>query len=115
MVGEGHATAKDGAGEQLLAGEKGEGSTEGGIQHRDQRPRLTCNSTENASLIRITRPSYLIAASILGGQFKAGFFLGVFSQVGGHPDTVALNEEGPFGLLACKTAKLSVSLERHPS
>lgn len=63
----------------------------------------------------IIRPSYLIAASILGSQFKAGLFLGVFSKVGGHPDTVALNEEGPFGLLACKTAKLPESLERYDS
>ena len=59
--------------------------------------------------------AYLIAAPILGDQFKAGFFLGIFSQVRGHPDTVALNEEGPFGLLACKTAKLPVSLERERS
>lgn len=70
---------------------------------------------ENARLIKITRPSYLVAASILGGQLEACFFLGVFSQVGGHANTVALNEEGPFGLLACKRAKLPASLERHNS
>lgn len=52
--------------------------------------------------------SYLIAAPIRGGQFKAGFSLGIFSQVGGHPYAVALNEKGPFGLLACKTRKLLV-------
>lgn len=31
--------------------------------------------------------------------------------MGGHPDTVALNDKGPFGLLACKIAKLPVSLD----
>lgn len=72
-------------------------------------PRLTRNGDENHHLLS---SSYLIAAPILGGQFKAGFFLGIFSQVGGHPYTVALNEKGPFGLLACKTGKLPVSLER---
>lgn len=83
--------------------------------HTGQWPWITCNSMENEKLIRITRPSYLIAAPILGSQFKAAFFLGVFSKVGSHPYTVALNEEGPFGLLACKIAKLPVSLERHIS
>lgn len=56
--------------------------------------------------------SYLIAAPVLGGQFKAGFLLGVLSQVRGHPDTVVLNEKGPFGLLACKTGRPPVSLEK---
>lgn len=61
---------------------------------------------------RLLGSSYLIAAPVLGGQFKAGFFLGIFSQVRGHPDTVVLNEKGPFGLLACKTGKPPVSLEK---
>lgn len=77
--------------------------------------RAHATARRNARLMKTTRPFYLIAASVLGGQLKARFFLGVFSQVGGHPDTVALNEEGPFGLLACKIAKLPVSLERHNS
>lgn len=72
-------------------------------------PQLTCNTKGDHHRLR---SSYLIAAPILGGQFKAGFFLGIFSQVGGHPYTVALNEKGPFGLLACKTGKLPVSPER---
>lgn len=76
---------------------------------------LTCNMERNCNTNEdLHRPgsSYLIAAPILGGQLKAGFFLGIFSQVGGHPYTVALNEKGPFGLLACKTGKLPVSPER---
>lgn len=68
-----------------------------------------CNPKEDHHLLG---SSYLIAAPILGGQFKAGFFLGVFPQVGGHPYAVALNEKGPFGLLACKTGKLLVPRER---
>lgn len=80
-----------------------------------QHPQLTCSMKRNHSTNEdhhLLGSSYLIAAPILGGQFKAGFFLGIFSQVGGHPYTVALNEKGPFGLLACKTGKLPVSLER---
>lgn len=114
MRGE-HDTAKGGAGQQVLAGETRADITQDRIQQNDQCPWLTCNSKENAKLIRITRPPYLIAAPILGSQFKAGFFLGVFSKVGSHPDTVAFNEEGPFRLLACKIAKLPVSPERHNS
>ena len=77
---------------------------------------LTCDVEGNGSANEdrhLLGSSYLIAAPVLGGQFKAGFFLGIFSQVGGHPDTVALNGKGPFGLLAYKTGKLPVSLERH--
>lgn len=77
-------------------------------------PRLTCNTERNRNTDedhRLLRSSYLIAAPILAGQLKAAFFLGIFSQVGGHPYAVALNEKGPFGLSACKRGKLPVSLE----
>lgn len=77
---------------------------------------LACNAEGHGSANearRLLGSSYLIAASIRGGQFKARFFLGIFPQVGGHPDAVALNGKGPFGLLACKTGKLPVSLEGH--
>lgn len=54
----------------------------------------------------ILRPSYLVAASVPGGQLEAAVLPGVPAQVRGHPDTVALHHEGPLGLFACKTAKL---------
>lgn len=68
--------------------------------------------TQHGTKLRLLGSPYLIAAPIRGGQFKAAFLLGIFSQVGGHPHTVALNEKGPFGLLACKTGKFPVPLER---
>lgn len=80
-----------------------------------EHPWLTCSMEQNYNTNEdhhLRGSSYLIAAPILGGEFKAGFFLGIFSQVGGHPYTVALNEKGPLGLFACKTGKLPVSLER---
>lgn len=85
--------------------------------HRDRmKPSIaTTAHRRNCNPKEVHQPrgsSYLITAPVRGGQFKAGFFLGIFAQVGGHPDAVALNEEGPFGLLACKTGKLLVPLGR---
>ena len=83
--------------------------------HPASQPQLTCDMEQNCDTnedLQLFGSSYLIAAPILGGQLKAVFFLVIFSQVGGHPYTVALNEEDPFGLLACKTGKLPLSLER---